>query len=88
MKKAVSSFTLWFVSVSIIGILLNLTGVDDIRLFIGLNPILNILSSSEKCCDYINSVPYLWYAFSIITMIGYGLVLDGIKTLVKKQKVE
>ena len=86
MKKMLFSFTFWFVIVGIIGITLNLTGVDDIRLFIGLNPMLNILSSSKKCCDYINTVPYLWHILSIVTMTGYGLILDGIKVMIKKKK--
>ena len=86
MKKMILSFTFWFVIVGIIGVALNLSGVDDIRLFIGLNPVLNILSSSNKCCDYINSVPYLWHILSIITMTGYGLILDGIKVMIKKKK--
>ena len=84
MKKMLFSFTFWFVIVGIIGITLNLTGVDDIRLFIGLNPMLNILSSSKKCCDYINTVPYLWHILSIVTMTGYGLILDWIRVIIKK----
>ena len=46
MKKMILSFTFWFVIVGIIGVALNLSGVDDIRLFIGLNPVLNILRFS------------------------------------------
>lgn len=86
MKNLVKSFTLWFVLAGIVGIVLNLVGIDDIRLFIGLNPILNILSSSGTCRDFINTIPYLWYILSIITMAGYGLILDGLKTLTKKNK--
>ena len=84
--KIVKSFTFWFVILGIVGIVLNLIGADDIRLFIGLNPILNVLSGSATCCDYINTIPYLWQILSIVTMIGYGLILDGIKILIKKQK--
>ena len=68
-----------------IGIILNLVGFDDISLFIGLNPILNALSSSKACCDIINSIPYLWYILSMITMIGYGLVIDALKNLIRKK---
>ena len=86
MKKLVKSFTFWFVIVGIVGIVLNLVGADDIRLFIGLNPILNVLSSSGTCRDFINTIPYLWHILSIITMAGYGLILDGLKALIKKGK--
>ena len=86
MKKIAKSFTFWFVIVGIVGIVLNLVGADDIRLFVGLNPILNVLSSSKTCREYINTIPYLWHILSIITMAGYGLVLDGVKALIKKNK--
>ena len=85
MKRILKSFAFWFAIVGIIGIVLNLVGIDDIRLFIGLNPILNVLSSSN-CCDAINSTPYLWHILSIVTMIGYGLAIDGIRVLTKKDK--
>ena len=85
MKRILKSFAFWFAIVGIIGIVLNLVGIDDIRLFIGLNPILNVLSSSN-CCDAINSIPYLWHILSIVTMIGYGLAIDGIRVLTKKDK--
>lgn len=88
MKKLVKSFTFWFVIVGIVGIVLNLVGADDINLFIGLNPILNVLSSSGACRDFINTIPYLWHILSIITMAGYGLILDGLKALIKKGKSE
>ena len=84
MKKIIKSFTFWFAIIGIIGIILNLVGFDDISLFIGLNPILNALSSS-KACNVINSIPYLWYILSMITMIGYGLVIDALKNLIRKK---
>lgn len=86
MKKILKSFTFWFVIFGILGIIPNLIGVDDIRLFIGFNPILNILSSNKTCCDFLNTVPYLWHILSIITMAFYGLLLDGVKSLIKKKK--
>ena len=86
MKKTIKSFTFWFAIVGIIGIILNLVGFDDISLFIGLNPILNALSSSKACCDIINSIPYLWYILSMITIILYGLVIDSIKKLIRKTR--
>ena len=44
MKKSIKSFTFWFALVGIIGVILNVTGFDDVGLFIGFNPILNVLS--------------------------------------------
>lgn len=85
MKKIIKSFTFWFAIVGIIGIILNLVDFDDISLFIGLNPILNALSSSKACCDVINSIPYLWYILSMLTMIGYGLVIDALKNIIRKK---
>ena len=87
MKKILKSFTFWFAIIGIIGIVLNLIGIDNINLFIGFNPILNILSSFE-ICNAINSIPNLWYILSIITMIVYGLIIDGVKALIKKSKNE
>lgn len=84
MKKSIKSFTFWFALVGIIGVILNVTGFDDVGLFIGFNPILNVLSGPKVCCDVINSVPYLWYILSMITMIVYGLVMDALKSLIRK----
>ena len=64
--------------VAIIGVVLNLVGIDDIGLFIGFNPLLNFFSSTKPCRDTINSVPYLWYILSVISMAGFGLIIDAI----------
>ena len=82
----IKTFTFWFVIVAIIGIVLNLTGIDDINLFIGLNPLLNFFSSTRSARDAINSVPYLWHILSVISMAGYGLIIDAIRALAKKNK--
>lgn len=84
MKKILKSFTFWFVVIGIIGVVLNITGNDDINLFIGVNPILNVLSSTKSCRDVINTIPYLWHILSLVTMTGYGLAIDGIRVLIKK----
>lgn len=84
MKRIIKTATFWFVVAGILGIILNLTGVDDINLFIGFNPILNAFSSSKSCCDVINSIPYLWHMLSIVTMAGYGLLTDFIRKAAKK----
>lgn len=84
MKRIIKTATFWFVVVGILGVILNLTGVDDINLFIGFNPILNGFNSSKACRDEINSVPYLWHILSIVTMAGYGLLIDLIRKATKK----
>ena len=84
MKRIIKTATFWFVVVGILGVILNLTGVDDINLFIGFNPILNGFSSSKACRDVINSVPYLWLILSIVTMAVYGLLIDLIRKATKK----
>ena len=82
----IKTFTFWFVIVAIIGIVLNLTGIDDINLFIGLNPLLNFFSSTRSARDAINSVPYLWHILSVISMAGHGLIIDAIRLSFKKSK--
>ncbi|MBQ3544169.1 MAG: hypothetical protein IJA34_04190 [Lachnospiraceae bacterium] len=88
MKKVniIKTFTFWFVIVAIIGIIFNLTRIDNINLFIGLNPLLNFFSSTKSCRDAINSVPYLWHILSVISMAGYGLIIDAIRLSFKKNK--
>ena len=75
MKMYLKKFTFWFVLVGILGVILNLVGIDDIGLFIGFNPILNLLSSSSLC-SVIADIPYMWHILSLVTMTMYGLVLD------------
>ena len=84
MKRIFKTATFWFVVVGILGVILNLTGIDDINLFIGFNPVLNAFSSSKACRDVINSVPYLWHLLSIVTMAGYGLLIDIIRKATTK----
>ena len=88
MKKVnlIKTFTFWFVIVAIVGIILNLTGIDDIGLFIGFNPLLNFFSSTKSARDAINSIPYLWHILSVISMAGYGLIIDAIRLSFKKNK--
>ena len=88
MKKVnlIKTFTFWFVIVAIVGIILNLTGIDDIGLFIGFNPLLNFFSSTKSARDAINAVPYLWHILSVISMTGYGLIIDAIRLSFKKNK--
>lgn len=89
MKKKlniVKTVTFWFVIVAIIGVVLDLVGIDDIGLFIGFNPLLNFFSSTKSARDAINAVPYLWHILSVISMTGYGLIIDAIRLSFKKNK--
>ena len=79
MKRIFKTFTFWFTTISIASIIFNLANLDDMNIvLIGLNPILNMFSSSDVCCDIINAFPYMWHILSFITMTGYGLLLDFI----------
>ena len=81
MKKIIKSFTFWFALLGVIVVILNILKLDDMNiLMIGLNPILNLLSSSEAD---ISAIPYLWHILSLVTMVAYGLALDGAKYLIK-----
>lgn len=81
MKKIIKTFTFWFVVIGVTVVVLNILKLDDMNiLMIGLNPILNLLSSSS--ID-ISAIPYLWHILSLVTMVAYGLALDGTKYLIK-----
>ena len=81
MKKIIKSFTFWFALLGVIVAILNILKLDDMNiLMIGLNPILNLLSSSDAD---ISAIPYLWHILSLVTMVAYGLALDGAKYLIK-----
>ena len=82
----VKTVTFWFIIVAVIGVVLNLVGIDDIGLFIGFNLLLNFFSSTKSARDAINSVPYLWHILSVISMAGYGLIIDAIRLSFRKNK--
>jgi hypothetical protein len=80
-KKIIKTFTFWFALIGVVVVILNILKLDDMNiLMIGLNPILNLLSSSS--ID-ISSIPYLWHILSLVTMAAYGLALDGAIYLIK-----
>jgi len=86
MKKVIKSFTFWFVILGVVVIVFNLLNFDDMNIImIGLNPILNLLSSSAIRSD-IAAIPYLLHILSLLTMATYGLALDGIKFLIRTVK--
>ena len=86
MKKIIKTFTFWFTIFGAVVVSFNLMNLDDMNIImIGLNPILNILSGSDLC-DVIADIPYLWHILSLVTMIAYGLILDGLRFFVRKNK--
>ena len=85
MKKFYKTFTFYFLIIGIIVILINVSGMDDMNIFmIGLNPILNLLDDSNVICDFMNSGNYLWHIASFITNVLYGLILDFVRIKIKK----
>lgn len=85
MKNFYKTFTFYFIIISVIIVVLNILGQDDMNiLMIGLNPLLNLLDNSQVVCDFMNSGNYLWHIASIITNIIYGIVLDFIRIRIKR----
>ena len=79
MKRLLKCWTFWVLLDGILVVVYNLAGHDDKNIImIGLNPGLNMLSSSDACTT-IADVPYLWHLLSIISMTCYGLLLDGVR---------
>ena len=85
MRRIYKTFTFYFMIIGIIVVLLNVLRIDDMNLFmIGLNPLLNLLDDSKVICDFMNSGTYLWHIASILTNILYGIILDFIRTKIKR----
>lgn len=94
MKRLIQSFTFWFLIVSFIIIAMHQMGFDSKSIvLIGLNPILNQLpydtmnAGLQISCDTIaGSISIYWYIASILSMLFYGIVLDGIRYMMKKRR--
>ena len=93
MKKIISKATFWFVLIGAIGVAIHMIGIDDISLMIGFNPILNALPkefmySGPKflILDSGREFSVYWYIGSMLTMALYGVVIDFIVSLAKKNK--
>lgn len=83
MKSLWKSWTFWFVAAAILGIVLNLSGIDDIGLYIACNPVLFWFSSTWWIRDWINRIPGCWYICSFVTMSLYGLWFDFLRSVKK-----
>ena len=85
MRRIYKTFTFYFMIIGIIVVLLNVLRIDDMNLFmIGLNPLLNLLDDSKVICDFMNSGTYLSHIVSLLTNILYGIILDFIRTKIKR----
>lgn len=93
MKRLIKSFTFWFLIASFIIIAAHQMGQDSKSIvLIGLNPILNHLpydimnAGLQISCNTIaGSISIYWYIASILSMLFYGIVLDGIRYMMKKK---
>ena len=82
--KPLRSFTLWYILMGAAIVFLNLKGKDSKWiLMLHLNPILVFLYGNEGCREWIGSTPGLWHFLSLLTMTGYGIMLDDLKALIK-----
>ena len=94
MKKIFKSFTFWFIIISFLIILINLTGNDEKNiLLIGLNPILafnvyfkNLIGVIEN-----NEPNFNTYIIHLITFIIYGglidIVIHGFNYIIKNLRM-
>jgi len=96
-KKVFSSFTVYFISASLLIIYTHYRGQDShgIVLF-ELNPILNKLRYTDFANNYIKTGPKIasgslqgdvsmfWYILHFISFALYGLILDSIRFGIKK----
>lgn len=78
MNKLIKNFLFWSVLFGLIVNLINLTGNDSKNIIlIAFNPLLNLLEDNASIRDFIrNNGFYLWNILSILSFIGYGLLLD------------
>ena len=87
MKKPVKSWALWFILLGIAVLIYNLTGRDDKNIvMIGLNPLLSTVFNTSEFCIAAEQDPYVWHLLSMLSMLVYGLGLDGVKCLLKKNR--
>lgn len=99
MKKIIKSATFWFFILSLLTILNQQLGFDSHSIMlIWFNPILNFISKSNLA-DFMNSGPQIpcknllygdvslyWYIGCIISFLIYGIIIDGIRKIIKNLK--
>lgn len=88
MKKIMKSFTFWFCIASILIIIWNITGNDDLNLLlIGANPILVFFDGTEPFKSAIRSMDSftIWYVLHFCSFVIYGAIIDVIRNTIKKK---
>lgn len=86
MKKLLKSWTLWMIFFGGLVLLYNLTGRDDKNIImVGLNPLLSTVFNTSAFCIAAEEFSYVWHLLSILSMILYGLALDGAVCVWKKK---
>ena len=78
------SFTLWFVLLGAVIVWMNLKGHDSKSIvMIHLNPILSFLCGVREYREVIGAISGAWHFLSLMTITGYGMVLDGFRALLQ-----
>lgn len=97
MKKMFRSFAFWFVVMGLLQIWMHQIGQDSKSIvLISLNPILRAISrwdaglvfmnaGLQVPCDTIaRSISIRWYVGTFVTFAAYGLLLDGVRALIRR----
>ena len=97
MKKIFKTCTFWFMVIALLIIFMHQIGQDSKSIMlIGFNPVLNMIASNEAlnqfmqsgpevtCNTIVGTISIYWYIGSVLTLMGYGLCLDGFWWLIKK----
>ena len=86
-KKLLTSFTFWLFLIGIAVVIFHASGQDDKGILMyGFNPVLGRMASNWKVRRLMDTVPYGWYIASLLTHIGFGLLLDLLKAGIQKIK--
>lgn len=97
LKRLITSFTLWFVFLSLLMIWNHYSGGDSKSIvLIYLNLILNSISHNDAAQELMNKGPMVsaktilgeisvyWYIAHLLSFVLYGAVLDGVKAVIKR----
>jgi hypothetical protein len=96
-EKTFRSFVFWSIILAVLEIYMHQIGQDSKSIvLIHLNPVLRIISRSDIVSAFMNSglqvssgtiighISIYWYIGSIVTLIIYGLILDGFRYLLRR----
>ena len=86
-KTLLTSFTFWLFLIGISVVIFHASGQDDKGILMyGFNPVLRRMASNWKVRRFMAAIPYGWYLASLLTHIGFGLLLDLLKAGIRKIK--